>query len=128
MIVNSGKSVLLGSQTGYISGLVWGLFSNNLLISSATVFANIVEAAWTGYSRLTVGTLQAIQIISDKATTQPSVQPTFLNSSTGTQTFYGWFLLDASSNTLIAAQNLGQQSLPAGAAYPLAGVFTDDTA
>jgi hypothetical protein len=128
MIVNDGKLKLLDSQDTYLAGLKWGLFATNVTILATTVFGDLTEAAWTGYARVTVGTVPASTIVAGKATTQPNTQPSFGNSSGSTQTFFGWFLLDATATKLVAAVNLGSTTLASGATYPLAAVFTDDEA
>jgi hypothetical protein len=128
MIVNDGKLQLLTSEYTYLSGLVWGLFTNNATIAPTTTFSALTEAGWAGYARVPVGTLQAAAISSNKAVTQPNVQPTFGNSSGSTQTFFGWFLYDPVAGKLIAAANIGSTSLASGASFPLATVLTDDTA
>lgn len=128
MIVNDGKLKLLDSQATYLSGLVWGLFTNNVTILATTTFAALTEAAWTGYARATVGAVGASSIVSGKATAQPTSQPSFGNGSGSTQTFFGWFLYDASAGKLIAAVNLGSTTLANGGTFPLATVFTDDEA
>jgi hypothetical protein len=128
VIVNDGKLKLLDSQASYLAGLAWGLFTNNVTILSTTTFAALTEAAWTGYARVTVGTMSASTIVAGKAAAQPVSQPSFGNTSGSTQTFFGWFLYDASNNKLVAAVNLGSTTLSSGATYPLSAVITDDEA
>jgi hypothetical protein len=128
MIVNDGKLELLTSQATYISGLQWGLFTNNVTIVSTTVFAALTEAGWTGYARVTVGSLSAAAIVAGKAAAQPNTQPSFGNSSGSSQTFFGWFLVNPSTGKLVAAANIGSTVLASGATFPASTVFTDDEA
>jgi hypothetical protein len=128
MIVNDGKLKLLDTQATYLAGLVWGLFTSNTTISATTAWAALTEAAWSGYARVTVGTVGASTIVAGKAVSQPTAQPSFGNSSGSTQTFFGWFLYDPSASKLIAAVNLGSTTIANGATFPLSTAFTDDEA
>jgi len=128
MIVNSGKTKLLDAQNTYWAGVLWALFTNNVAVSSVTVWTDLVEAAWSGYARVAVGSLLPSVIVSGKASAQPVAQPAFGNSSGSTQNFYGWALVDPSGPTLIAAVNVGATSIITGSTFPISAVFTDDQA
>jgi hypothetical protein len=119
MIVNSGKLKLLTQELTYLSGLVWGLFTNNITILNTNVWTDLVEASWAGYARVTAGTWGTPTLVGGKAVTQPNTFPSFTNSSGVNQQFYGWFLLDSATNTLIAAVNVGVTTLINGGNYPL---------
>lgn len=125
MITDVGAIALLTYQFSNLQSDVWGLFTNNVTITNSTVFANLTEAAWTGYARVTVGALNTATIVGGRASTTPTVQPTFTNGSAGGVTFYGWFLLDLSGNILIAAVNFGSTTIPAGLTFALTATITD---
>jgi hypothetical protein len=124
MIVNNGKTLLLTQELTYLSGLYWGLFTNNATITDTTTWSALTEAAWTGYARVAVGTCQTPTIVANKAVTQPNSYPSFGNTSGSTQTFYGWFLYDATAGELVAAVNIGSTSIANGATYPLVPTLT----
>jgi len=128
MIVNTGKLVLLGFQLTDLSSCLWALFTNNFTVTNATVLASLVEAAWTGYARQAVGALNAPTLTANVATTTPTTNPTFTNTSGVSQSFYGWMLLDSAGTTLIAAVNLGANTIPDGGLFPLAPTITDNQA
>lgn len=123
--VDGGRTKLLTAEASYLAGLKWGLFTNNISIVETNVFADLTEAAWAGYNRITVGVLTAAAIAAGRAVSQPQNPPSFGNSSGGTVTFFGWFLIDPADSTLVAAVNVGQQNLANGGSYPLAAVFSN---
>jgi len=128
VIVNDGKLQLLGFEIPSLETCYWGLFVNNWTVTSATVLADLTEAAWTGYAQVLVGTLAAPSLVSNVAVTTPVTNPTFVNSSGVSQGFYGWFLVDPSQSILIAAVNLGSSTIPNGGIFPLAPSITDNQA
>jgi hypothetical protein len=126
MIVDTGAIKLLDSQASYLAGLAWALFTSNTTITNATVWTDLTEAAWTGYSRATVGTMGGSSIVGGRAQAAPVTQPVFNNGSGSPQTFFGWALIDpASGPTLIAATNIGSTVIPAGLNYALNAAITD---
>lgn len=126
MIVNTGAIKLLDSQASYLAGLSWALFTNNPTITNATVWADLTEASWTGYARVTVGTMGAAAIVSGRAQAAPVAQPSFTNTSGSAQSFFGWALIDAAAGpVLIAALNIGNTTLPDGLTYALNAAITD---
>jgi hypothetical protein len=113
-IPDEGKIQLLESQYTFLQACKWGLFTTDLTITTATVWADIVEATWTGYARVTVGTLNAAAIVGTRASTNPAVAPTFSNGDVSNKTYYGWFMVNAAGTKLVDAVNLGLQTLLAG--------------
>jgi hypothetical protein len=128
LIVNDGKLQLLGFEIPDLETCLWGLFTNNFTIAPTTVLADLVEAAWTGYARATVGTLAAPSLVSNVAVTTPGTNPTFTNTSGVAQGFFGWFLVDPTGLILMAAVNLGSTTIPDGGIFPLAPTITDNQA
>jgi hypothetical protein len=124
MIVNTGLIDLLNAQVSFLNGLYWGLFTNNLTITASTVLSGLTEAAWTGYAGVTSLTWSTPTIVAGKALNSGSPNPSFGNSSGSTQTFYGWFV-KTTGGDLIAAVNLGAQSLANGAAYVITPSLSD---
>lgn len=126
MIVNTGAIKLLDGQASYLAGLAWALVTSNTTITTATVWTDLTEASWTGYSRATVGTMGGASIVGGRAQAAPVVQPIFNNSSGSAQTFFCWALIDpASGPTLIAAVNIGSTTIPDGLNYALNAAITD---
>lgn len=124
MYVDDGRVLMLTSELGYIAGLKWGLFTTNVADAETNNLASYTEAAWSGYARVTVGPMQAASLVAGRAVSQPVTNPSFGNTSGVNQQFYGWLLIDASANKLVAAVNLGIQNIANGATYPLAPVFS----
>lgn len=125
MIVNDGRVLLQESQRSYLATLYWGLFISNTTIAAGTVFADLTEAAWTGYSRVLAGTFAAATLVGTRGQTVPVSVPIFLNSSGGTETFYGWFLYDNAASKLVAAVNIGSTSIVDGGMFALAAAVSD---
>lgn len=125
MIVDTGKLKLLGYQFTDLASCAWALFTDNETISAASVWADLTEAAFTGYARVTVGTLNTPTIVSTRASTTPTVQPVFNNGSGGSVNVYGWALIETAGPTLIAAENFGLTTIPAGQSLALQGTITD---
>jgi hypothetical protein len=128
MIVDTGKKALLDLQATGLSVYKWRLFTNNFTIAAGTTVGSLTEAAWTGYNPAVVGTVNAATTSGGVATSTPATNPTFSNTSGSSQTFFGWFLTDATGATLIAAVNLGSQTIANGGTFPLAPSFTDNQA
>jgi hypothetical protein len=126
MIVNTGKLKLLTYQYPDLEDAEWCLFTDNETITSATVWADLTEAAFSGYSRVAVGPLNTATIVSTRGSTTPVTQPVFTNGSGGSENVYGWALIDVSgSPVLIAAENFGLTTIPAGQSLALQGTITD---
>ncbi len=126
MIVDSGVQVLLQAQLSFLAGLEWGLFTSNLSISGATTFGDVVssEASWTGYGRAAVSGYGTPVVTGGVATSNATGFLTFYNGSGSPVTFYGWFA-STTGNILVAALNLGAQTIPGGANYSFAPAVTD---
>lgn len=128
MIVDEGKIPLLDSQRTYLSTLTWILFTNNFTIAASTNLMNLTEAAWSGYARVTATTWTAptVPTPGGAAVTNNSTLANFANSSGATVNFYGWALVDYTLGKLIAAVNIGLQSIPDASNYILAPSVTDN--
>ncbi len=116
LIPDEGKIQLLESQYTFLQACKWGLFVTDLTITVATAYADVaaVEATWTGYARVTVGTLNAAAIVGSRASTNPVTAPTFSNGDVSSKTYYGWFLCNSAGTKLVDAINLGTQTLLVG--------------
>lgn len=125
MYVDDGRKLMLTNELAYIAGLQWGLFTNNIPDAETNNLASYVEAAWAGYARVTVGTMQAVSLAAGRGVSQPVTGPSFGNSSGVAQNFFGWLLIDAAAGKLVAAVNLGSQMILNGATFPLAPVFSN---
>lgn len=125
MIVDEGKITLLEEQVPALETYEWGLFTNNYTVVDSTVLSDLTEAAWSGYSRVTVGTLGAVTIVATRAQTIPNILPVFTNGSGSPVVIYGWFLVRPSDSKLIAAETVGSTTIPAGQTYGLAGAISD---
>jgi hypothetical protein len=128
MIVNEGKIQLLNAQRVFLGTLDWGLFTNNVVILSTTVFADLVLAGWGGYSSVGAGAWGTPNIIANKAVSVDTVVPVFGNTSGAPQTFYGWLLYDPVAAKIVAAVNIGATVIPDGGSYPLSATISDDQA
>ena len=117
MIVNTGLITKLNAELSYLNTLKWGLFTNNYTITAATVYSDLTEASWTGYSTVSGLVFDSPPtIVSAKALSTASPNPSFGNTSGSTQTYYGWFCYDP-SDVLVAAVNLGAQTIANGGVY-----------
>lgn len=75
------------------------LFQNNLTPTQTTVFSDLVEATFSGYSRVTVtrATWTSPTIVADKAVSTWGTTGTTWTNAGSTQTIYGYALITASS-------------------------------
>lgn len=112
MIPDEGKLKLSESQNSYLGGLKLGLFTNNFTITSATVLADLTQGAWTGYSPVNLTSWATAVMVGTRASKTSNITAQFDNTSGSPQTYYGWYLYDDSAGKLIAAVNLGSQTLP----------------
>lgn len=127
MYVNTGKLRVAEALESYHEGLYWALFTSNTTISAATVLADLTEAAWTGYARVQVGELGAAAIVAGKAQKVPDDVPVFENGSGAPVSYYCWGLIDTSGTpALVAAANVGETEIAAGAQEALTGVLRFD--
>lgn len=126
MIVDTGKIRLLNAQAVFLGNCEWALYTNVATITAATVLADLTEAAWTGYARVSFGSASPPAIVGGRAQTVPSSPPVFGNSSGASQNFEGWFLVDPTGTPgLVAAVPLGTQTIPDGLTYGLSPAVTD---
>lgn len=125
MITDEGAIQLLNYQLSSLANCHFALFTNNATISNATVKADLTLAAWSGYADVVCGSLNTPTTVGGRASTSPVVQPVFSNGSGGAVTFYGWCLYDNATGKLIAAQNVGATTIPAGTGYALTATLTD---
>jgi hypothetical protein len=82
------------------------LYSNNLVVSQATVFADLVEAAFDGYNRIITNPLPFVD--SHGTPMLGESDPSEFIAGVGiviTDTVYGWAMLDGNSGKLIAVEN-----------------------
>jgi len=127
MISLNGQNELLDQQLTYLSGLEWGLFTTNLTLDQTTPDATITgaEATWAGYARQEITSWPTPTTVGGLAQTAATGLLTFTNTSASTVTFYGWFAWDAAVSHWIAALNIGETFIPAGASFAFAPVVTD---
>jgi hypothetical protein len=116
VIVNTGLIQKLTQELTYFSGFYWGLFTNNVTITATTALSALTEATWAGYAEVTGLTWSTPTIVGGAALSTGSPNPSFSNTSGSAQSFYGWFCKDSAGN-LVAAVNLGAQSLPNAGTY-----------
>ena len=128
MIVDTGKVPLLASQISYFGTLSWVLFDSNTTITAATTFGALSFAGWSGYVAVVASpwSTPVVPTPGGPAVTNQTTLPIFTNTSGSTVTFYGFALVDLAASILIAAVNLGLQSIPNGGNYVLAPAITDD--
>lgn len=107
----------VGKMTGYFpdQGLIFiiqqlvannlklHLFTNNITPSDSTVLAGLTEAAWTGYASQTLssGTWVSLGVASHIGAMAYPVC-TFLNTSGGSVSAYGWYITDNAVTMLVA--------------------------
>lgn len=114
-------------ELDYLEALEWGLFTANYTVVNTSTLALVTasEAAWGGYARQTVAIWTAPAIVSGGAQTGTSALLTFLNTSGASQTFYGWFATNPTTGKLVAALNIGLQTIPNGSPYSFAAALND---
>jgi len=119
MLLQQGQLELQNAQLTYLEGLYFGLFVTNLTITPTTSNAAVTgaEAAWTGYARQTIASWPPASTVSGTAVTAPTTLLTFANSSGSAQTFYGWFAINPTSGNVVAATNIGPQTVPPSSNY-----------
>jgi hypothetical protein len=133
MIVDEGKIPLLNAQGGYLSTVgQWLLFTSNVTIVPSTTYSAVTggnEASWGGYARVSITSLPTptVPTPGGPAVSTPTPSPVFTNTSGSTVTFYGWALVD-SGGILLAALNIGLQTLPNGQSFVLLPNITDTQA
>lgn len=127
MIPFEGLLDMQADELSYLEGLEWGLFTANYNVVVATTLADVLasEASWTGYTRQTVSPWTIPSIVSGGAQTGTSALLTFTNSSGGAVTFFGWFAMNPASEKLVAALNIGTQTIPNGSPYSFAAALND---
>jgi len=126
MIVDLGKVELQNAQLTVLSSYWFGLFTNNWTVSSGTILSDLTEAGWTGYSRQSGGSWTSAMLVGPMAQSRAGTLPIFSNTSGGSVTFYGWFMVTLSSGgILVAAENIGSTTIPDGDVYVLAPAITD---
>lgn len=128
MIPNQGALELLYQLLVDNSGATFQLFTNNETIDANTVLADLTLAAWSGYSGVGLGTFSTPSIVSGKATASAVSNPNFVNSSGSPVDFYGWCIVDGGASKLLAAENIGLTTIPAGEGYlfSLTGTLRQD--
>lgn len=128
-LVIVGRRPALDAQLTFNNQLQLGLFTNNITILDTTVLADLTEAAWSGYLRLTPATFGAAFLDSSNVAVTQAAAQAFNNTSGSTVTFRGYFLFDPTSTNLVYAENLGGDvPIVSGAAVLLVPSITDTTA
>ena len=117
MLVDEGAIVRLDQLNSGSTANKMILFTNDIEVTRATVVADLEEAAWTGYSDVSIGNFTSASIVSEKARAQALVNPYFVNSSGSPVTFYGWAILNTDKTKLIAAVNIGETEIVAGGGH-----------
>lgn len=127
MIVETGLLDLQKNDLAYLEALEWGLFTANLAITATTVLADVTasEAGWTGYERAESTPWQTPAIIAGGSQTGTTSLLTFSNGSGGSVTFYGWFAVNPTTGALVAALNIGLQTIPSTGVYSFAAALND---
>lgn len=124
-IPNVGALRLLTEQYSYLAGLKVCLISSNTAESTSRVWSDLTEASFSGYSRVTLGSLNTAAIVGGRASTTPVSNPVFTNGSGAPVTIYGVALLDDSDDTLIDFTNIGTTTIPAGGTFSPPPTLTD---
>ena len=104
-----------GGFSGPLYNCTLALFQNNLLLSPATLFANLTEATYSGYARQTgvtwgVPILQpngSFQILSDLHQFIAAAASNFAEN-----TIYGWALIDTAATPNLLLSELFGQPIP----------------
>lgn len=112
------------------NGIVYGLYTNNVTPSLATVLGDLTEMASTaGYARVTVtGASYSITgVISNKALVQGS-PISFVLTATGSS-IYGYFMLDGTTGNLVGVARFDTApiSLAGGATITVLPVLGDSS-
>jgi hypothetical protein len=82
------------------------LFTNNVTIGKSTVYADLVEAAWTGYSRNYLAGASWISLgVAGHVGSMVYPSIAFSNASGGSVTAYGFFMIPQSGTDLLIAGN-----------------------
>lgn len=115
LVTNEQLNTLQDRVANRLSGCRAMLFTNNATITRDTILADLVEAAWTGYSRVVITGWTGAADMGDGAHVVASntTTVTFTNSSAAAVTFYGLFLL-ANTAGPIGGTNMGQVTIPPG--------------
>lgn len=125
MIVDGGTGLLLQSQLSLLDTFLWGLFTSDTVITETTVLTDLTEASWSGYTRSPATGWDAISLQTPRQVAVPTANPSFGNTSGSAQSFHGWFVVDSGGVTLIAAANLGPQTIADGTTLQLAAACSD---
>jgi hypothetical protein len=129
VIVDQGAKWLLDVQTGNVADFLdnanFFLFTNDFDVEAGTLTGDLVPAAWAGYADQPAGPWTPAAVISGRAQVFPLANPVFHNGSAGPVQFYGWGLKAGVGLFLIAAINIGLQTIPAGRDYVLLPAITD---
>lgn len=127
MLVNEGLLDFQAAELTYLNNLQWGLFTANYDIIDSTVLADVVasEAAWAGYARQTTSPWTTPAIVSGGAQTTGPALLSFTNTSGASQTFWGWFVANPTTGKLVAALNIGAQTIPNTGLYAFAGALNE---
>lgn len=107
IVPDAGLLPLLARITQGPDGYVYyRLFTNNVTITRATVFGDLVEAAWSGYAFVPLtATDFTIQVVSGHQGTFIAPPFSWGNSSGGDQTAYGYFVTNVGNTQLLWAAN-----------------------
>lgn len=107
VVANVGELLLLEwslKSTSTPENLILKLYKNDVTPSQSSVAGDFTVADFTGYSNKTLsrGSWASPTTVSNKASTSYAAQ-TFTNSGTA-QTIYGYYVVGATSGTLIWAE------------------------
>lgn len=120
-----GSLARLNAQAGFIANWFLGLYVNNVEVPLSAVLADLVEASWTGYAQQLVGSTTSAVLQGNTAVCGTNALANFANTSGAQQSFYGWFLVDATGAILLAGDSLGLTLLPDGSTFTLIPIFAE---
>jgi len=100
--LNDQLAYILKSTISGVTDWELMLFINNATLTQATVFADLSEATFGGYSRVTLtrASWTSPTIIADKAVSTYTTTPTTWTVSSGSETVYGYAIITATSSVI----------------------------
>lgn len=92
-------SYWIGKQSNAFASWQLMLWKNDITPDQDTVYADLTEAAFVGYSRVTINPATWVSPIidDDKAVTTYGTDPVTWNVTSGTETIYGYALITPTS-------------------------------
>src|ERR1700692_4368382 len=104
MLVDTGRAQLARIMAGLVGSenLQWHLYTNSIVWAHDTVIGDLTEAAWSGYAHGTTLLAEWSPPVADGSFDQVSlstVSVPYTNSSGGTVTADGWYVVGSTRGT-----------------------------